>query len=71
MKSAVAIVYLLASFGLAQVIFAGVMLYFDVVLNDAGLLEWLVAGIIAVVCAVVFLRGAMEYGKGLANRSLR
>ena len=71
MKSAAAIIYLLASFGFAQVVFAGVALYFNVILGDAGVTEWLVAGIISVGCAVIFLVGAMECGRKLANRSLR
>lgn len=71
MKSFAAIVYVLSAFGLAQVVFVGVALYFNVVLREPGLMEWAVAGIIAVGCAVIFLVGAMECGKKLANRSLR
>lgn len=70
MKNVAAVIYLLSSFGFAQVVFVGVAMYFRLFLED-GLMEWTMAGIIAVGCAVVFLVGAMECGRKLANRSLR
>lgn len=64
--------YFFLAITLGQLVACSVLLYFDSLISELdSVTAWLVAGIIAVACAIIFLVGAAECGRKLANRSFK